>query len=208
MKKWMPAFLVLSLMLALAYWIGLAPPNSGTMETYEVPKTVLNESATEMTPPSVQVDKPVSSQGKPESIDPGFLELTLNSQLDPRAIEEFTKARGLKLGREINGHPKSGQRLELTWGTSPQTTAVFDIMGSEKYVLSSVRSLYPAGSSLADLKAMLKAKVQRPVEHEDENSLIFASDDQGLTVWLALSEDESIKVASEYGAHSHAAPHP
>lgn len=160
-------------------------------------------------PPQEDPDSPATGS-VPATVEEAkdWVDLTLSHQLTPASIEAWTQQQGLPLDKQIKGHPRSGQRLELSWGTDPFTTAVFDILGDEKYQLSAVRSLYPSGTSFSDLKIMLQDKVKRPIEREDETSVVFTEDEQGLTVWLARNEDGSVKVAYEYGAHTHASAEP
>lgn len=154
----------------------------------------------------MQESAPVSSSaGAPEVKNKmDWMDLTVSHQLSPEAIEAWSQREDVSLDKQVKGHPRSGQRLELSWGKDPITTAVFDLIGEQKYQLSAVRSLYPRGTNFSDLKIMLQEKIKRPVEREDENSVVFTADERGLTVWLARSEDGSVKVAYEYGAHTHA----
>ena len=137
------------------------------------------------------------------NLDSTLLSLTLSGKLDPQAIEDYAKKSGLTLQRQTHGHPKTGQRLELTWGSEPTTTAVFDVMDQQKFQLSAVRSIYSANFSLSDLKEQLKAAVDRPIDREDENMIVFAADEHGLVVWLAKNEDGTYKLASEFVSPGH-----
>lgn len=194
---------LLGLLLALAivslFFMGKKRDEQETVREASPSETI----ATVNPPP--QPEQEASSRDQAD--DPrNWLDLALDHQLSPQSIQTWTQQQGITLNQVTKGHPKSGQRRELTWGTNPITTAVFDILGDQKYQLSAVRSLYPAETQWDDLKSMLQSKVKRPIEREDEKSLVFREDEQGLVVWLARQEDGQIKLALEYGAHSHGSP--
>jgi hypothetical protein len=139
----------------------------------------------------------------PETVERDWMALTLQHQLTPDSLEAWAKKEGVPISRETKGHPASGERLEMIWGADPVTTASFDILGEGRYQLSAVRSLYPAGSEFNDLKVHMQHAINRPIEREDARSVVFRADEDGLVVWISREDDGRIKLAFEYGAHTH-----
>ena len=137
-----------------------------------------------------------------ETVERDWMALTLQHQLTPDTLEAWAKKEGIPITRETKGHPASGERLEMIWGADPVTTASFDILGEGRFQLSAVRSIYPVGTSMSDLKAMLQYIIKQPIEREDNKSAVFKADEQGLLVWFARQDDGRVKVAFEYGAHA------
>lgn len=202
MKKILP--LALILLTALVFW-KLQKPKVQSERAQEEPRS---EDAQAVRPrgtsaptasPVTPSETPVPETGE----DKDWMKLTLQQQLTPDSLEAWAKKEGVSLSRETKGHPASGERLEMSWGQDPVTTAVFDILDEGRYQLSAVRSFYPAGSELNELKIQMQHVLNRPIEREDARSLVFRADENGLIVWMAREDDGRIKLAFEYGAHSH-----
>ncbi|HET9237582.1 MAG TPA: hypothetical protein VFO10_10045 [Oligoflexus sp.] len=204
MKKVM--VLALVILGFLAFWL-LRKPEAE-------PQSVQNEPRSEETraeqPRAAPMPTPTQVAPKetvvPEPVERDWMALTLQHKLTPESLEAWAKKEGLTLKQETKGHPASGERLEMSWGQEPVTTAVFDILGAGRYQLSAVRSLYPPGSELKDLKVQMQHVLSRPIEREDARTVVFRADDEGMIVWMAQEDDGRIKLAFEYGAHPHEAP--
>jgi hypothetical protein len=201
MKKIIP--LVIVLLTALAFWLQRKPevkPELTQAQAHsEDAQAVMPRAAEAPSTPKVAP----SETPAPETLERDWMTLTLQHQLTPNALEAWAKKEGISLSRETEGHPASGERLELSWGQEPVTTAVFDILDEGRYQLSAVRSLYPAGSDLNDLKVQMQHVLNRPIEREDARSVVFHADANGLIVWMAREDDGRIKLAFEYAAHTH-----
>jgi hypothetical protein len=198
---------LIALLAVLAFWIPRkeeadAPPvqEGPRSDDAQAEETRAEKPRTAGTPPTPEVapkETPI-----PETQERDWMALTLQHQLTPDSLEAWARKEGITLNRETKADPESGERLELSWGQEPLTTAVFDISGEGRYQLSAVRSLYPPGSELNDLKVQMQHALSRPIEREDARAVVFRADNEGLIVWMAREDDGRIKLAFEYGAHT------
>lgn len=201
MKKIVP-ILCLALMLAFFFWRESLQRSEPTLSLSTEDK-LPSSSPAEQAPAAVKGDRSVSSSPAPHrsSVDTGLLQLTLDHKLDPASLETYAAEHGLAVHKEILGHPKSGQRLVLKINSIPESIAVFDVLREGAYQLSAVRANFPRDADLKELKETLKSQVNRPIDREDDRSLVFKGDEQGLVIWLAQNEDGSTKLAAEYVSH-------
>lgn len=198
--------LVLVMLGVLAFWL-LRKPEVEPQPVQDEPRSEearAEEPRAAAAPTPTQVAPTKTVIPEPEERD--WMALTLQHKLTPESLEAWAKKEGITLKRETKGHPASGERLEMSWGQEPVTTAVFDILGEGRYQLSAVRSLYPVGSELKDLKVQMQHVLNRPIDREDARTVVFRADEEGMIVWMAREDDGHIKLAFEYGAHTHEAP--
>ncbi len=201
MKKILLIF-TLALMLSFLFWRQLFQRHESTLAQGTANKS---SSSDPVKRPDSAGNVSGASKRLPSTsaVDKGLLRLTLNHKLDPASLEAYAEGQGLAVHREILGHPRSGQRLVLRIDSIPESIAVFDVLKEGGHQLSAVRANFPRGADMKALKDTLKSAVNRPIDREDERSLVFKSDDEGLVVWLGQNEDGSIKLASEYMSHEH-----
>lgn len=205
MKKIIP--LVLLALAGLAFWMLQKPKGKSELaqdepRSEDVQAAMPRAASLPSTPQVIPSETPLPEPGEEKD----WMKLTLQHQLTPDTLEAWAKKEGVPLRRETKGHPASGERLEMSWGQEPVTTAVFDILDERRYQLSAVRSLYPAGSELNELKVQMQHVLNRPIERENARTVVFRADEEGMIVWMAREDDGRLKLAFEYGAHTHAAP--
>lgn len=196
MKKYWLVF-VASAALLLAYGYGRLQRTSGE------PRLLAEQSSPALGKVANIPNKHLKQPGALSKIWEGhadLLQLILSHSLNPDSLEAYARDRGFALDRSVLGQARSGQRLVIKVGSVPESTVVFDILANGSYQLSAVRSTFSADIPLADLKTLLKNRLQLPVDREDAKSLVFKNDQDGLVVWLAENDDGSIKMASEYAA--------
>jgi hypothetical protein len=193
----------LILLAALAFWM-LQKPKAKSELVQDLARSDDAQAVMPRAAPAPSAPQVAPSETPvPETVEKDWMMLTLRHQLTPDSLEAWAKKEGVALSRETKGHPASGERLEMSWGQDPVTTAVFDILDEGRYQLSAVRSLYPAGSELNELKVQMQHVLNRPIEREDARTVVFRADENGLIVWMAREDDGRLKLAWEYGAHTH-----
>ncbi len=124
-------------------------------------------------------------------------EITLES------LEAFAKARGMTLDKATKGHPKTGQRLEVTLATPHSLQIVFDLKANGQAIFQAARMQFPKDSDLNALKEDVKALHTEAIASESDESLIFADNPQGQTLWVGRVDEGRIQMALEFNIHPH-----
>ncbi|MDQ3231810.1 MAG: hypothetical protein M3Q07_08325, partial [Pseudobdellovibrionaceae bacterium] len=111
MKK-LACFLLL-FMVALLFWLRpkVSEPVEGKLLAPEVPSESMASDAR-----ASQRAAPGPSSAHPSSVEIVWLELLLEEHPTPQKIEALAHEQRLPVAQTIQGHPKSGQRLEMRWG--------------------------------------------------------------------------------------------
>ena len=203
--------LLILILVTLFFYIGNDPrPVPASKNLQQEPLEVPDSES--MASPS-----PEPKQAEAKSIEPAVGDSTLISEFSSQLIkqslqgtlpvvelESLLKKSGQALAKQVKGHPKSGQRLELQWSSNPELKAVYDILGEDRYQFHSLRLEYPANRSWDALKSELKGLAPTDIGHEDKQSIVWKSNEEDISLWAARSEDGGLRVTAEITECQHA----
>lgn len=166
-----------------------------------------NEVATESLSSRTEVIITSDSKHKPE---PGayreaialFTDV-LSQEMTLENLERLAAERKLALEKANKGHPRSGQRLEVSFAAPFPVQVVYDINAEGQKVFQAARMVFPQESNLNTLKQEVKTQVHEAIASESPESLIFVDNPQGQTLWLGRTDKGRIQLALELNVHPH-----
>ncbi len=133
----------------------------------------------------------------------GLFSTLVSQELTLEGLEAFAKAKGFPLDKATKGHPKTGQRLEVTLATPYAIQIVFDLKTNGQPVFQAARMQFPTDSDLNALKEDVKAYHPEAIASESDEKLIFADNQKGETLWVGRVDDGRVQMALELNIHPH-----